>query len=48
MSRRAPGHQSPEPVYTSLVEAWHRAGRTVPGRPDPEWDTLVTREIWPR
>ncbi|SCK51155.1 hypothetical protein YW7DRAFT_04641 [Streptomyces sp. AmelKG-E11A] len=43
---RAPGGS--EPLYTGLAEAWRREGRTVPGFPDPEWESVVRREIWPR
>ncbi|MFD5554829.1 hypothetical protein ACFWIA_13475 [Streptomyces sp. NPDC127068] len=39
---------APEPEYRRLAETWRREGRSVPGRPDPEWESLVRREIWPR
>ncbi|MEU0691525.1 hypothetical protein [Streptomyces uncialis] len=43
---RTPG--GAEPLYTGLAEVWRRDGRTVPGFPDPEWESVVRREIWPR
>ncbi|WP_369215648.1 hypothetical protein [Streptomyces flavofungini] len=44
--------QSPEcrtdPIYATLIHSWYAEGRTVPGRPDPEWRSLVERDPWPR
>ncbi|MFJ8664835.1 hypothetical protein [Streptomyces sp. NPDC093600] len=39
---------SPSPVYSSMVQRWARAGRTVPGMPDLEWERLMNTPIWPR
>lgn len=37
-----------EPEFTRLWERWTAEGRTVPGRPDPEWTALTHRDPWPR
>ncbi|WP_345701621.1 hypothetical protein [Kitasatospora terrestris] len=29
------------PIYHELVRQWRAAGRTVPGRPDPAWESLT-------
>ncbi|WP_161789976.1 hypothetical protein [Streptacidiphilus neutrinimicus] len=29
------------PLYEQTVAQWESLGRTVPGRPDPEWDRLT-------
>ncbi|QKW07432.1 hypothetical protein HUT18_14630 [Streptomyces sp. NA04227] len=47
-SRRPPERQAPEPIYSSLLESWYRQGRTVPGRPDPEWNAIASRDFWPK
>ncbi|MEV6977501.1 hypothetical protein [Kitasatospora sp. NPDC093806] len=30
-----------EPIFAQLARLWTAAGRTVPGRPDQEWQHLV-------
>ncbi|MFC8450931.1 hypothetical protein [Kitasatospora sp. NPDC057223] len=40
--------QPDEPIFDELARRWDGAGRTVPGRPDGEWTTLVSRAPWPR
>ncbi|MET9616631.1 hypothetical protein [Kitasatospora indigofera] len=40
--------QPDEPIFDELVHRWTSAGRAVPGRPDNEWTTLVSRAPWPR
>ncbi|GHH69340.1 hypothetical protein GCM10018793_01640 [Streptomyces sulfonofaciens] len=47
-SRRPHEDRAAEPVYTALLEAWRRQGRTLPGGPDPEWNAIVSRDFWPR
>ncbi|WP_255948906.1 hypothetical protein [Streptomyces odontomachi] len=47
-SRRTRENPVPEPLYAALMESWRRQGRTLPGRPDPEWNALVSRDHWPR
>ncbi|GGV17972.1 hypothetical protein GCM10010245_30380 [Streptomyces spectabilis] len=37
-----------EPIYESLLHKWSAQGKTVPGRPDQEWQKLVGRDFWPR
>ncbi|MFE9251110.1 hypothetical protein [Streptomyces sp. NPDC007088] len=37
-----------EPEFARLWEQWTAEGRTVPGRPDPEWNALARRSPWPR
>ncbi|MDH6705988.1 hypothetical protein P3T27_002711 [Kitasatospora sp. MAA19] len=35
-------HLDPEaPIYAELARIWQAAGRTVPGLPDPVWETLA-------
>ncbi|WP_372443599.1 hypothetical protein [Streptomyces adelaidensis] len=34
-------HQDP-PIYRALMRTWADRGRTLPGRPDPEWVRLAT------
>ncbi|MFB9388419.1 hypothetical protein ACFPM3_06110 [Streptomyces coeruleoprunus] len=36
-----------EPIFTELARRWEQAGRTVPGRHDPEWARLARRSPWP-
>lgn len=38
---------SDTPVYQDLVRQWGRAGRTLPGRRDPEWARLVATTVGP-
>lgn len=47
VTRVDPG-PSPSPLYSSMVQRWARAGRTVPGMPDLEWERLMNTPIWPR
>ncbi|WP_371479889.1 hypothetical protein [Kitasatospora sp. NBC_00315] len=39
--------QPDEPIFDELARRWDGAGRTVPGRPDREWTSLVSRPAWP-
>ncbi|OON75360.1 hypothetical protein B1H18_23020 [Streptomyces tsukubensis] len=39
---------SPEPLYSALLAEWSAEGRTLPGRPDPEWNSLIRGNPWPR
>ncbi|MFF2653080.1 hypothetical protein [Streptomyces sp. NPDC058045] len=48
VTRRAPDDPDPEPLYAAVLASWRRTGRTLPGRPDPEWNAIVNRDIWPR
>ncbi|MET9373269.1 hypothetical protein ACFYV5_29565 [Streptomyces sp. NPDC003035] len=43
-----PADRGPFPVYSSLVQQWALAGRTVPGMPDHEWERLMATPVWPR
>ncbi|GGU00068.1 hypothetical protein [Streptomyces violascens] len=36
-----------EPMYAAMVRSWVTEGRTVPGRPDWEWNQLVNGFYWP-
>ncbi|MGA4840802.1 hypothetical protein [Streptomyces sp. G45] len=47
VSRRPPEGLA-EPIYASLLTRWSAQGRTVPGRPDQEWNSLVAGDCWPR
>lgn len=37
-----------DPLYHSVLRSWCEQGRTIPGRPDPEWRRLIERDPWPR
>ncbi len=37
-----------DPLYHSVLRNWCEQGRTIPGRPDPEWRRLIERDPWPR
>ncbi|MFE1954787.1 hypothetical protein ACFW9D_30450 [Streptomyces sp. NPDC059524] len=41
---RAPEPQDP-PIYRELLASWADRGRTLPGRPDPEWARLVAPTV---
>ncbi|MBD0711680.1 hypothetical protein BU197_25985 [Streptomyces sp. CBMA291] len=43
----APADHTPFPVYSALADQWARAGRTVPGMPDREWERLMATPVWP-
>ncbi len=47
VSRQSPDCLT-DPIYESLLRKWREQGRTLPGRPDPEWQGLVDRDPWPR
>ncbi|MEU5687859.1 hypothetical protein [Streptomyces venezuelae] len=47
MSRQSPDCRT-DPIYAALHRKWREQGRTLPGRPDPEWTALVDRDPWPR
>lgn len=36
-----------EPIYADLAGCWEAFGRMVPGRPDAEWERLVSQIPWP-
>ncbi|WP_326592349.1 hypothetical protein [Streptomyces sp. NBC_01294] len=47
-AQREPQHQAPDPpIYHDLLARWADAGRTLPGRRDPEWSRLTSSPIWP-
>nr|WP_046780294.1 hypothetical protein [Streptomyces yangpuensis] len=35
------------PIYRDLLARWADAGRTLPGRRDPEWSRLTSSPVWP-
>ncbi|MGZ9929762.1 hypothetical protein ACXNSR_07680 [Streptomyces sp. NC-S4] len=35
------------PIYQDLLARWADAGRTLPGRRDPEWSRLTSSPVWP-
>ncbi|MFJ6485621.1 MULTISPECIES: hypothetical protein [unclassified Streptomyces] len=35
------------PIYLDLLTRWADAGRTLPGRRDPEWSRLTSSPVWP-
>ncbi|AXE25511.1 hypothetical protein C0216_20535 [Streptomyces globosus] len=35
------------PIYRALMDHWTADGRTLPGRPDPEWTRVAASPIWP-
>ncbi|WP_314253717.1 hypothetical protein [Streptomyces sp. DSM 40907] len=35
------------PIYLDLLARWADAGRTLPGRRDPEWSRLTSSPVWP-
>lgn len=35
------------PIYQDLLARWADAGRTLPGRRDPEWSLLTSSPVWP-
>ncbi|MFE6311780.1 hypothetical protein PS783_37945 (plasmid) [Streptomyces enissocaesilis] len=39
-------HSELEPIFTGLAARWAGDGRTVPARPDKEWE-LLARCPWP-
>ncbi|MFE7185802.1 hypothetical protein [Streptomyces erythrochromogenes] len=40
--------QAPDPpIYRDLLARWADAGRTLPGRRDPEWSRLTSSPVWP-
>lgn len=40
--------QAPDPpIYQDLLARWADAGRTLPGRRDPEWSRLTSSPVWP-
>ncbi|MFJ6758113.1 MULTISPECIES: hypothetical protein [unclassified Streptomyces] len=40
--------QAPDPpIYRELLARWADAGRTLPGRRDPEWSRLTSSPVWP-
>ncbi|WP_327412800.1 hypothetical protein [Streptomyces sp. NBC_01233] len=40
--------QTPDPpIYRDLLARWADAGRTLPGRRDPEWSRLTSSPVWP-
>ncbi|MDA5280665.1 hypothetical protein [Streptomyces sp. Isolate_45] len=41
-----PRHPDP-PIYLDLIARWTEAGRTLPGRRDPEWHRVASSPIWP-
>jgi hypothetical protein len=43
LSLTSPGAEQPgdTPLFSTMAAAWEELGRTVPGRPDPEWERLV-------
>ncbi|WP_405981695.1 hypothetical protein [Streptomyces sp. NBC_00158] len=41
-----PRHPDP-PIYGDLLARWAAAGRTLPGRRDPEWSRITSSPIWP-
>ncbi|MCT9094372.1 hypothetical protein N4G70_36905 [Streptomyces sp. ASQP_92] len=45
--RRFESEAAAEPLYADLVRAWAAERRTVPGRPDWEWNALVNGFHWP-
>ncbi|MEU1157432.1 hypothetical protein ABZ369_31095 [Streptomyces sp. NPDC005918] len=47
VSRQSPESRT-DPIYESLIRNWREQGKTLPGRPDPEWTSLVDRDPWPR
>ncbi|MEU6122140.1 hypothetical protein [Streptomyces sp. NPDC047123] len=47
MSRQPPDSPA-DPIYESMLRKWREQGRTLPGRPDPEWTSLVEHDPWPR
>ncbi|MEU9088219.1 hypothetical protein [Streptomyces sp. NPDC048357] len=45
---REPQQQTPDPpIYRDLLARWADAGRTLPGRRDPEWSRLTSSPVWP-
>ncbi|WP_237536979.1 hypothetical protein [Streptomyces sp. SID5785] len=42
--RRAADPQDP-PIYREMVALWSDRGRTLPGRPDPEWARLAAPTV---
>ncbi|MEV8568931.1 hypothetical protein AB0436_25675 [Streptomyces sp. NPDC051322] len=33
------------PIYQALIHQWGRAGKTLPGRRDPEWTRLTASTV---
>ncbi|MGW6023274.1 hypothetical protein [Streptomyces sp. NPDC055099] len=48
VSRNSPESRVDDPIFKSLQASWERKGKTVPGRPDQEWQALMSRDHWPR
>ncbi|MDX3539886.1 hypothetical protein PV721_37340 [Streptomyces sp. MB09-01] len=45
---QAQQQQTPDPpIYRDLLARWADAGRTLPGRRDPEWSRLTSSPVWP-
>ncbi|WKD35714.1 hypothetical protein KO717_29770 [Streptomyces xanthophaeus] len=45
---REQAQQVPDPpIYQDLLARWADAGRTLPGRRDPEWSRLTSSPVWP-
>lgn len=44
--RRAAPHPADPPLYRALLRHWEKAGRTLPGRHDQEWNRIMTTPVW--
>lgn len=40
------GAPADPPIYSALLRQWENAGRTVPGRRDPEWIQAAALPAW--
>lgn len=40
-------HFADAPIYQTLIHQWGGAGRTLPGRRDPEWTRLTSSTVRP-
>lgn len=47
-SRHSPEEHVLEPIHAALIDDWRSRGKTLPGRPDQEWNRIVSRDPWPR
>ncbi|WSP97557.1 hypothetical protein OG444_07910 [Streptomyces sp. NBC_01232] len=45
--REQPQQAPDPPIYRDLLARWADAGRTLPGRRDPEWSRLTSSPVWP-
>jgi hypothetical protein len=38
-------HCADAPIYQAMIHQWSRAGKTLPGRRDPEWTRLTASTV---